>query len=265
MLGFRILSVGLQRSRRNFIKIGSVAAASALLAVSKINPASADDDERRRHCFLKGTTIQTAAGDRKIEDLVVGDLLPTVFGKMRRIRWIGCYLSKKSDPAKPWVKDLLPVRIARSALGPDVPRSDLYITRAHALLIDDALVPVSSLINGTTITLYDAREHDILEFFHIKFECHDVIYAEGAPCETLLEVDESAVNFPEYLRKHSSSALKDTRCAPLLLNGGRAEIKSRFRSALSPLVDRRQKIDIVRDQLDERGIALLRRPAELEW
>jgi hypothetical protein len=263
MLDFRISSAELQRSRRNFIKMGSVAAASALRVVSKINPASADD-ERGRHCFLKGTTIRTAAGDRKIEDLVVGDLLPTVFGKMRPIQWIGRYPFKKSDPAKPWVKDLLPVRIARSALGPDVPQSDLYITRAHALFIDDALVPVGSLINGTTITLYDARERDVLEFFHIKFERHDVIYAEGAPCETLFHVDESAVNFPEYLRKYNSPFLEDTRCAPLLLNAGRgAEIKSRFRSALSPLIDRRQKIDIVRDQLEERGMAVLRRQAEL--
>jgi hypothetical protein len=36
-----------------------------------------------------------------------------------------------------------------------------------------------------------------LEFFHIKLERHDVIYAEGTPTETLLEVDESAANFAE--------------------------------------------------------------------
>jgi len=29
-------------------------------------------------CFLKGTMIRTADGDRKIEDLAPGDLLPTV-------------------------------------------------------------------------------------------------------------------------------------------------------------------------------------------
>jgi hypothetical protein len=55
------------------------------------------------------------------------------------------------------------------------------------------------LINGTTITRYEAREYDELEFFHIKLESHDVIYAEGVPAETLLNVEESAVNFAEYL------------------------------------------------------------------
>jgi hypothetical protein len=191
----------------------------------------------------------------------VGDLLPTFFGKIRPIQWIGRYPFKRSDPAKPWVKDILPVRIARSALGHDVPQTDLYITRAHALLIDGVLVPVCSLLNGTTITLYDAREHDALEYFHIKLERHDVIYAEAAPCETLFDIDENAINFAEYFRQYGPPVVEETRCAPLLnfINGGRLAIKSRFRSALSPWIDRRQKIDIIRDQIEERGIALLRK------
>ena len=36
------------------------------------------------------------------------------------------------------------------------------------------------LINGTTVTRYEAREYDELEYFHIKLESHDVVYAEGA-------------------------------------------------------------------------------------
>jgi hypothetical protein len=74
-------------------------------------------------------------GERKIEDLAIGDLLPTMFGGLRPLQWIGRYPFKKGDPSKPWVKDALPVRIARSALGPDVPHSDLYMTSGHSLLI----------------------------------------------------------------------------------------------------------------------------------
>jgi len=77
------------------------------------------------NCFLKGTKIRTVAGERKIEDLAIGDLLPTMFGGVRPIQWIGHY------PFKPWVKDAQPVRIARSALAPDVPHADLYATAAH--------------------------------------------------------------------------------------------------------------------------------------
>jgi hypothetical protein len=188
----------------------------------------------------------------------VGDLLPTVFGGTSPIRWIGRYRFKRSDPTKAWVKDVLPVRVARSALGPDVPHADLYITQTHALLIDGVLVAAGNLINGTTIIRYDASELDELEFFHIKLEPHDVIYAEGAPCETLLNVDENAANFAEYLRQYGPPESEEIACAPLLrYSYRRGEIKSCFRSAISPWIDRRQTVDIIRDRLDARGIALL--------
>jgi hypothetical protein len=205
--------------------------------------------------------IRTADGDRKIEDLAVGDLLPSFFGGVRPIQWIVRYSFKKSDPTKAWVRNVLPIRVAQSALGADVPHADLYVTEYHALLIDGVLVEAGHLINGTTITRYDARELDELEFFYIKLELHDVIFAEGAPCETLLNVDENAANFAEYLREYGPPTAKETIShAPLLRYGGRRrnEIKSRFRSAISPLIDRRQRVDIIRDELDARGIALLR-------
>ena len=258
--------MGIQSSRRNIFKMGAIAV-SAVLALAKTNPVAAEeeepdcdrDDHRRHQCFLKGTSILTATGARKVEDLAVGDLLPTVFGGVRSIQWIGRYPFKKADPAQAWVRDVLPVRVARSAIAPDVPNSDLYVSKGHALFIDGVLVPAGSLINGTTITLYEARELDALEFFHVKLECHDVIYAEGSPCETLQDVDENAVNFAEYLRKYGAPHTEQSPCAPLLsFNGGRSEIRSRFRSAISPWVDRRQKLDIIRDRLEERGIALLR-------
>jgi len=209
---------------------------------------------------LKGTTIRTADGDRKIEDLAVGDVLPTIFGGICPIQWIGRYRFKRSDPTKAWVNDVLPIRVARSALGPDVPHADLFVTKTHALLIDGVLVDAGNLINGTTITRHDARELDELEFFHIKLEPHDVIFAEGAPCETLLNVDENAANFAEYLREYGPPIAKETiPCAPCLRYGGRSnEIKSCFRSAISPWIDRRRRVDIIRDKLDARGIALLR-------
>ena len=257
---------GAQRTRRNTMKMGAILAFAALGSVSKTDPASANCGNNGKlvgngcangnatNCFLKGTTIRTVSGDRKIEDLAIGDLLPTMFGGLRPIQWIGRYPIKRSDPSKPWVKDALPVRIARSALAPNVPHADLYVTRGHSLLIDGVLVPAEVLINGTTITRYEAREYDELEFFHIKLESHDVIYAEGAPAETLLNVEESAVNFAEYLRQYGTAATDEDRCAPHIhIWGGRIELMSRLRSALSPWIDLRNQADVVRDQLEERG------------
>ena len=146
-----------------------------------------------------------------------------MFGGLRPIQWIGRYPIKRSDPSKPWVKDALPVRIARSALAPDVPHSDLYVTGGHSLLIDGVLVPAELLINGTTITRYAAREYDELEFFHIKLETHDVIYAEGAPARDADRMSqESAVNFADYLRRYGTAATRRGSLRPAYSYLGRA-------------------------------------------
>jgi hypothetical protein len=259
---------GTQRTRRNIMKMGAILVPATLV---KINRAAAfarpprDPDNQGNqggqrgggpNCFLKGTKIRTGEGERKIEDLASGDLLPTMFGGLRPIQWIGRYPIKRSDPSKPWVKDALPVRIARSALAPDVPHSDLYVTGGHSLLIDGVLVPAELLINGTTITRDEAREYDQLEFFHVKLESHDVVYAEGAPAETLINVQESAVNFADYLRRYGTAATDEDRCAPHVhIWGGHPELASRLRSALSPWIDLRNQADVVRDRLEEHGIA----------
>ena len=256
---------GARRTRRNTMKMGAILAFAALGSLSKTDPASANCGNNGKlvgngcakgnatNCFLKGTTVRTVSGDRKIEDLAVGDLLPTMFGGLRPVQWIGRYPIKKSDPSTPWVKDALPIRIARSALGPELPHADLYVTGGHSLLIDGVLVPADMLLNGTTITRYEP-ESDAMELFHIKLESHDVIYAEGAPVETLLTVRDSWVNFAEYFRQYGTVAADETRCAPHIhIWGGRIELMSRLRSALSPWIDLRDQADVVRDQLEELG------------
>jgi hypothetical protein len=258
---------GAQRTRRNIVKAAPILASAVALSLATTRNALAIDNGngkdngngngngngRNVNCFLAGTKIQTVEGERKIEDLAVGDLLPTMFGGLRPIQWIGRYPIKKSDPSKPWVETALPVRIGRSALAPNVPHADLYVTAHHSLLIDGVLVPAETLINGTTITRHEP-ESDEMEFFHIKLESHDVVYAEGAPAETLVHVDESFVNFADYLRRYGAPVTETARCAPVVHVGGREEFKSRLRSALSPWIDFRTQADVVRDRLEECGL-----------
>ena len=163
----------------------------------------------------------------------------------------------KSDSAKAWVKDALPIRIARSALAPNVPSADLFVTAGHAVLVDGVLVAAGSLVNGSTIAIHDASEMDTLEYFNIKLERHDVIFAQGAACETLLNVREHALNFAEYTRLYGMPQNNEAPCLPrLAYDGGRSALKGHLRSALSPLLDRRAPIDILRDRLDERAHSL---------
>jgi hypothetical protein len=252
------------RTRRNIVKMGAILGSAIIASCNRDdgpphgNDGSPHGNSGSSHqCFLQGTEIRTADGECKVEDLAIGDRLPTMFGGMRPIQWIGRYPFKKNDPSKRWVRSALPVRIARSALGPNVPHSDLYVSQGHALLIDGALVLAKSLINGMTIMLYEAREWSELEFFHIKLESHDVIYAEGAPCETLLTVTENSVNFADYYRRFGATQSEGQPCAPILSCGGRrSDIMSRARSAMSPWFDLRRQNDIIRDRLEERALAL---------
>lgn len=207
------------------------------------------------HCFLRGTRILTVAGERRVEDLAAGDLVPTAFGGMRPIQWIGRFRRVRSDASKPWVKAARPVRIARSALAPDVPHSDLYVTQGHALLFDDVLIPAGSLVNGTTILLHPACDRSELEFFHVKLETHDVIYAEGAPCETLLRVNETMSNFADYARALRTTEAPDIHCAPVICKGLRSEMRTRVRSLMSPWLGP-QRYDDVRMDLELHAMAL---------
>jgi len=260
----RILSPTEQRTRRSIMKMGAILGAVALAKVERARAAAISAPPvPAPHCLLRGTNIRTTAGERKGEDLAIGDLLPTVFGGVRPIQWIGRYPIRKSDPSRPWMKAALPVRVARSAIAPGVPDADLFVTRWHALLLDGLLIPAGNLINDTTIRCHDDHGNEF-EFFGIKMESHDAIYAEGAPVETLLSVDESAVNFAEYFRMYGVPETEGTRCAPFASYGGMrgdyggmgGELRSRVRSAISPWFDRREQIDVIRDRLEERAVAL---------
>ena len=265
------LNPSAQRTRRNIMKMGAILVPATLGTVHSAKAleiclpyvgcfslpiGGGGRPPSGGSCFLRGTKILTAEGERRIEDLAIGDLLPTLSGALRPVQWVGRYTRKKSDPSKTWAKEALPVRISQSALAPNVPQADLYVTALHGVLIDGVLVPAEALINGETIVRHEP-EGDEIEIFHVKLASHDVIYAEGAPVETLLHVDESFVNFADYLRQYGAPA-EEARCAPYVhIQGGRVELMSRFRSALSPWIDLRTRADVVRDRLEEGGVALL--------
>ena len=248
-----------QRTRRNILSAISVASAAALARVTSANAAPPPFCEFKCavNCFLRGTRIETPDGYRNIEDLAVGDLLLTRFGGAQPIQWIARRKFEKADPSKPWVKDVRPVKLAKSALGDNAPSADLFVTSGHALLIDGVLVPAGCLINGETITRHAAAEWRMLEYFHIKLASHDVILAQGVACETLRRVNEDSSDFGDYLRQHGAQEANAPLCAPFVgAIGGRAQTLSHLRSALAPWLDRRQPIDVIRDRLDDRAIAL---------
>jgi autotransporter passenger strand-loop-strand repeat protein len=132
-------------------------------------------------CYCEGTLIETENGEAPIEALAIGDLVRTGSGALRPIRWIG-----RRSYAGPFVSDVVrPVLIRAGAIADGVPRRDLMVSPAHAMLIDRDLIPAAALVNGASIVRVQAV--DAVHYIHIELDSHDVILAEGAPSETFVD------------------------------------------------------------------------------
>jgi len=133
-------------------------------------------------CFAAGIRIATVSGDRPIEDLVAGDLVLTMDRGYQPVRWIG-------STKVPATGDLAPILIRQGALGND---RDLRVSPQHRMLLqgwqaemlfgeEEVLATAKSLVNDHSILRDEGGE---VEYFHILFDTHEIIWAEGAPCES---------------------------------------------------------------------------------
>ncbi|WP_213979247.1 Hint domain-containing protein [Sphingomonas sp. dw_22] len=169
-------------------------------------------------CFAEGTQIVTASGLAKIEDLSIGDEVVTVGGKRRSIKWIGWTIAQPPRHACPW--EVNPVRVKAHAIAPNVPERDVRLSPGHAIHIGGVLVPVGHLINGATIV---QDEVETIRYFHIELETHDLLLAEGLPCESYFDDGNrrSFANSSEIVELHGRLDPKswDDACAPVVAAG----------------------------------------------
>ncbi len=112
-------------------------------------------------------------------------------------------------------------------------------------------------MNNNSIAPANMGDVDVIEYFHIELETHEVVFAEGAPAETLLVIDgrETFANFFEYERLYGSTPQPPMKpFAPVLgYAGGRAELQGLLRLGLSKIVDVRDPIQRVRDRIAARA------------
>ena len=198
------------------------------------------------HCVLRGTHVLTPRGEIKVEDLAIGDLVNTFDGTAKPIKWIGRRSHGGIDT------EMLPVKIARSALGHLIPHTDLYVSPLHALYIDGILVPAKNLVNGRSIVQCSPADFDTVDYFHVELDGHDVMFTEGAPTETLLA--DGKREFDNWAKGvELSGDAQPVQYAPRVPANSTAVIRSRLRSAVSPLIDIRQPGDGVWERLAERA------------
>lgn len=135
-------------------------------------------------CFTTGTHIKTPCGNVRIEDLEIGDLVTTKDNGPQPIRWIG----KRKISGR---GEFAPILFKAGAIGNT---HDLRVSPQHRMLLqgwraelffgeNEVLCAANMLLNDSTI-LKDPCEQ--VEYIHLMFDQHEVIYAEGALTESFL-------------------------------------------------------------------------------
>ncbi len=179
-------------------------------------------------CFMAGTRIATDQGEVAVEDLQVGNTVKTTIGgKPEKIVWIG---QRTIDCARhPQPKQVWPVRISAGAFGRGKPSRDLWLSPDHAIYIEDVLIPVKHLINGSSIAQVPCTS---VTYYHIELRHHDVVLANGMTAETFLAGANDGVfadkGGPVALHPDLSSRLWEAEgCAPLVVTGPALEAARR--------------------------------------
>lgn len=134
-------------------------------------------------CFSRGTEIETDTGARLIEDLAAGDMVMTKDAGLVPVKWIGSRVITATGRATP----------VRFKAGSFNNYSDLVVSQQHRMVVSgmklevitgepDALVAAKHLTNLDTV--YLDTSFDTIEYFHILFDRHEIIRANGAWSES---------------------------------------------------------------------------------
>jgi hypothetical protein len=184
-------------------------------------PTNASGDFVDVPCFSSGTLIETSRGPVCVEDLNITDHVLTYDFGYQPIRWIGSRsLSRAQLEANPKLK---PILIRADALGLGHPKEDLIVSPQHRVLVSsqiamrmfgskDVLIPAHKLLPLPGIdTLHNAIFG--VEYWHILFDDHQIIWSNGTPTESLFTGPE-AINAISSEGREEIQALFPEICEP---------------------------------------------------
>ena len=155
--------------------------------------------------FTRGTSITLADGtQRQIEHLCVGDRVLTRDHGPQPVRWIGRRTVRAIGP-------YAPVVITKGTLSNE---SDMIVSQNQRLFIyqrgtnrlsetAELLIKARDLVDGEQVFI---RRGGFVEYFHLLFDTHEIIYAECTPTESMLANDRTLGQLPDDLLQQVADA-----------------------------------------------------------
>ena len=143
-------------------------------------------------CLVKGTRIRTPTGLACVEQLRINDWVSTADNGPQQIRWIGRrHLNDQDLTTHPHLR---PVRFLAHSLGRLLPERDLLVSRQHRMFVSSAIArrmfdQDEVLIAAIKLTALPGVFVDetvtSVEYYHLLFDDHQLVFAEGAQTESL--------------------------------------------------------------------------------
>lgn len=175
-------------------------------------------------CLTRGTLIDTPEGPKYIETLREGDLVNTLDHGAQAIRWIGSRVMQATGT-------LAPVVIKAGAMGNI---RDLTVSQNHRMLMRgpqaqvlfgerDVLVAAKHLVNDDKIRIV---EGGTVDYFHMLFEDHQIIFAESCPTESLFPGQEALETVSKDARREILAIFPELNSQTHAARLSRYELKS---------------------------------------
>jgi Ca2+-binding RTX toxin-like protein len=215
-------------------------------------PASFTADNTGVVCFANGTMIATAGGEVAVEDLRPGDLVQTMDHGFQPLRWIGARKVTAEELAAN--EKLCPIRIRKEAVGIQMLDRDLIVSPQHRLLVTSK---VAQRMFRTAEILISARQllrlngvetaQDIqaVTYFHILFDNHEIVIANGVPAESLYLGQEALQTLSAEGREEIATLFPEVtlpdfdahQCRPCIAGKPANRIVSRLSKNKKPLLE----------------------------
>ncbi len=186
-------------------------------------------------CFTPGTFVQMQRGQKRVEDIEVGDKVRTLDSGVQTVRWVGRVEVPLALMARK--PEYRPVRIRKGAFGGNVPERDMLVSPQHRILLcgwraelfcgeTQVLAAAVHLVDDCCI--FVAHDVQAISYIHLQFDRHEILVSDGLPSESFN---------PGHL---SVGAFSDASRAELLSLFPNLDTRSGRANAARPLAYRRE-------------------------